>query len=140
MSDLDITSVNEAVELVDPTSAPAEPAKKWSRDEIRTQIFGAKPQHEPITLFGAPVELREPNMETVLDFQISNDRKSAIAVMMINYVFTADGEPVFEEGDVEAILQMPFNADVRNLQTKILALLGVSPTAEDKSPTEEIEQ
>lgn len=109
-----------------------------SRDDIRAAIFGAKPQVETATFFGAPIELHEPSTSDVLDFQQSENRKQAVAMMLINYVYVpGTSTPVFEAADVDSILALPFGKDMQQLQTKILALLGVSPSTADKSPIPE---
>lgn len=119
------------------SDTPQKTPQLSDRDRIRSQIFGAKPQVEKTSIFGASVDLREPPMSVVLDFQASDDRKAAVAMMLINYVYVpGTDEPVFDEADVEGIMALPFGKDISALQTKILALLGVSPTAEDKSQPE----
>lgn len=107
-----------------------------TRDQIREQIFNTKPMVKQITFMGVEVDLREPPMDVVLDFQASDaeNRKFQVAKMMQNYVYVPGTEdPVFEDGDVEAILKLPFGRDMQLLQNEIMQIMGVQPTASDKS-------
>lgn len=114
----------------------ATPPKKWTRDEIRAQIFNAKPNiKEGLTLFGAPIVLKEPPMQVVMDLQALEDKQQQTAQMLATYVFTPDGEQVFEMEDAEAIVALPFGKDMQKVISEITALMGVAPTPDAKSPT-----
>ncbi len=114
------------------------PAKIETRDEIRARIFGAKAKSYPLTFFGAKIELREPPTGELLEMQQVNDedKKAGMTMMMCRYVFTPDGQKVFEEADADAIMDLPFGEDMNRLQQEVQRLLGVTPSTADKSPPE----
>ena len=114
----------------------AEPKKVLTRDEARAQAFNAKPISYPAVFNGVDVILLEPSLAEIMSAQADEDRKRGAATMLIRFVHLPDGTPLFEEADIEVILQMPFNADMRNLNLKIQQLIGVMPSTEDKSTTE----
>ena len=118
-------------------STPTESQTKLTRDEARAAIFGAKTTKTVATLNGVRVYLQEPQLGAVMDFQQEEDRKRGACMMLVRFVHTEDGEPVFEEADVDSLLELPFNKDMRDLQNKIQVMLGVAPTAADKSPATE---
>ena len=117
-----------------PTSTPE---KVLTRDEARAAIFGSKPKSEITTFNGVKVELREPQVNDVLDFQQNTDRKAGVTRLLVNYVYMPSGEKLFEEEDAESILALPWNQDFNALQNKIMAMMGVVPTPADKSPDPE---
>lgn len=116
-------------------SVPAEPPKRFSRDQIRSAVLDAKAKDEPLDIFGVTVYLREPQTGTILDAQSNEDKKVGLMMLITNYVYDADGNQVFDEADVDALLSVPFGDDMRKLTGAINKFLGVQPTAEDKSPT-----
>lgn len=118
---------------VDSPTAP----KKFTKEQIRDAFLSAKPKSKEIQLFGVMVYLREPPTEVVLGAQALEDRKMAIGQLMTQYLFTADGEQVFDEADIDGLLNMPFGDDMRRLNQAINELLGVTPTEADKSPAAE---
>lgn len=119
------------------SSTPTEPEKKLSRDEARAAIFQVKSKSELTTFNGVQVELREPSVQDVLDFQQNLDRKAGVSNLLVNYVYLPDGEKLFEPEDAEQLLALPWNQDFNALQNKILLMMGVVPTPEDKSPDKE---
>ena len=129
-------------DLEQPATAPiptssTEPEKKLSRDEARAAIFQVKSKSELTTFNGVKVELREPSVQDVLDFQQNLDRKAGVSNLLVNYVYLPDGEKLFEPEDAEQLLALPWNQDFNALQNKILLMMGVVPTPEDKSPDKE---
>lgn len=122
------------------SDAPDTPKETPTRDSIRAGIFNFKTQGTPGVLNGQNVELREPDLDTVLEFQMSGseDRKLQSARMLINYVYVpGTDQRVFDDEDVDMIMRLPFNKDLKKLTEQITALLGVEPKAEDKSPDSE---
>lgn len=108
-----------------------------TRDEARAKIFAAKPEGQKATLFGVEIELREPPISDVLDTQMQEDRKRAAMIMLIRYCYLPNGEPLFEEGDIETLLSLPFGKDYRDVNMAIQRMIGVIPSLDDKSSTEE---
>lgn len=118
-----------------PTPTPTPTSKhQFSRDEIRQAFLDAKPKSQSLTVFGVEVFLKEPPLGVVLDTEAAEDRKVAMVTMIVKYVHTEDGTPVFDESDIDGLLGVPFSADMRTLSEAISKMTGVSPTTEDKSP------
>jgi hypothetical protein len=111
------------------------PPKKFSRDAIRAAFLDNKPKSEPLDIFGVTVYLHEPPFGVMIDAQNAdqNNKKQLLALAMTFYVFTAEGEKVFDESDVDAILEMPFGEDMRKLNAAVNKIMGVTPSADDKS-------
>lgn len=109
-----------------------------SRDSARALIFGAKPViRSDLTLQGVPVDLREPSVGVVIDSQTDEDRKRAFAQMLIRYVYPRGGaEPLFEEADIDNLLELPFNKEMQDLNQAINKMIGVVPSTDDKSGAE----
>jgi len=114
------------------TTTP-EPEKNFSRDEVREAILNAQPKGKELTIFGVKCILREPPTSLILDAQQNEDKKMGMGLLMTQYLYTKGGERVFDEGDVEALLAVPFSDDMRALSNAINDLMGVVPNKEDKS-------
>lgn len=112
-------------------------AKVLSRDEARAAVFAAKPAKFPAKFNGVDVELVEPTLDEIMSAQNQEDRKRGAAMMLVRFVHLPNGEPLFEEGDIEEMLRMPFNKDMRDLNLQIQKLIGVVPDAADKSTSTE---
>lgn len=140
IQDIDNLTISPSADKVAPTmtTSPVKPpAKLLDRDAARAAILGAKIRAEPAELFGVKVEIRDSTVEEMLDFQSNDDKKAAFVQTLISKVYVPGGDRLFEEGDFDSIMSMPFNDDLMNLQTKIMAFMGVTPTQADKSPPQE---
>lgn len=108
-----------------------------SRNEIRSAIFSgvnAKPKSKTIKFFGEDVEVRQPDMKTILDYRDANqeDRRKAMVNMIITYVYVPGSqEKVFDTADEEGLLAMPFGADYTRLQKTISELTDVNLAVEE---------
>lgn len=121
------------------TPAPTQPdpyAGMSVRDRIRAKAANPVATPRQMTLMGEPVVIREPKLDTVLNMKPSEDGRQTIVQLMINYVYTPEGEPVFEEGDEDMILSLPFSQEVRDLTNTIQEMMGVQATADTKSEDE----
>lgn len=98
-----------------------------SRAEIRSKIFGnKKAQIVEITLFDAKIELRQPSLKEIMDAQNETDKNYAVASMLIKYCYVPGTEErVFDKGDIDQIMDLPFGEDLQNLQKSITSLLGI---------------
>jgi hypothetical protein len=112
-----------------------------ARDALRSRLLGnmdAKFKTKEITLYGEKVVIRQPPLSAVLDAQQNADQKSAMVEMMVNYIYVpGTNEQVFEIGDMEAILSMPFSADMALLQKTITDLTSINVAAEVKNSASE---
>jgi len=100
-----------------------------TRDGVRSAIFNnprAKAQSERIDYYGVEVEVRQTTVGTAMGFANIEDQAEVALRMIIAYVFIAGtNEPVFEEGDIDALREMPMNEDFQRLMDAINRLVGV---------------
>lgn len=113
-----------------------------TRDDIRGKIFAAhKLATEEIEIFGTKVELRQPTLSDILVIQQARDDSedgavpvSSVARILIQYSFVpGTSEKVFEEGDGEAIMQLPFGEDMIRVTTALEKLTKVNFTPKTDS-------
>lgn len=106
---------------------------KMTRDQIREQIFRAEsmlPKTKAVSFFGADIEVRQPDVETILDYRDAaaqkRDTKEQMVQMLITYCYVpGTDEKVFEEGDADSLLKMPFGGDFTRLQVAMSELSDV---------------
>lgn len=117
------------------------------RDEIRGKVFAAhKLATEEIEIFNTKIELRQPTLSDVLVIQQARDDSedgsvpvSAVAKVLIQYSFVPKtNEKIFEEGDGEAIMQLPFGDDMIRVTDALERLTKVNFTP--KTDTSEVDQ
>lgn len=107
------------------------------RDELRAHLFdkaNTRAKSEVLTLFGVEVELRQPSIGAIMDAQEIKDPARQAANMIIKFAYVpGTDEKVFEEGDVDSIIQWPFGEDLKHLQDAIgrLTSLDVEAAQED---------
>lgn len=122
-----------------PDKPVVEPAKVLTKAEIRALILNAKPDSKMIPFKGAQIELRQPTLGETLEFQNveGDDQKQQGVRILTNYAYVPGGERLFDDTDIEGILNSPFNPDIQLLLTSCYELMGVSVKEDDKSTTEE---
>ncbi|MEB3089973.1 hypothetical protein, partial [Parvimonas sp. M20] len=54
------------------------------RNDIRAKIFGAKPKTDEFVFFGAKVELRQPDLGTILE-QRQQSQETQTFTMLLNF-------------------------------------------------------
>ena len=98
-----------------------------SRAEIRAKIFGnKKAKIVPLTLFGADIELRQPSLKEIMHAQDEINKDLAVATMVVKYCFVPGTEEhVFDSGDIDQIMELPFGEDLQNLQKAVTELMGI---------------
>lgn len=110
---------------------------------IRAAILGSNQvQTKRITFFGQEVEVRQPTMKVILNGANMTDRSLASAQMIINHTYDPEsGERVFEDADAEALMELPFGADMRRMQNAIneLTALGDDEIKAEEGNFEETE-
>lgn len=108
----------EVAQQTTPSVAP-------TRDEIRAQILGSKAQSKVIEFFGAKIELRQPTLGVILEHRKASDDLDALQMMLISYAYVPDTtELVFDEADVDALMELPFGKDMNTLTTAVGELMG----------------
>lgn len=104
-----------------------------TRKDVRNAILTAKPQVRIVSLFGQEVEVRQPSLQQILDFQSAEDTATASAHMLQKYLYMpGTNEKVFDEADTDAIKQLPFNEDMQNLQDTLNEMIGIKKMTEDE--------
>lgn len=105
------------------------------RDRLRSALFGIKPRSMVIEVAGEKLELRQPPVSAVLDTAQSadgDDKKVGIAKMVMQYCYVpGTDERVFEDADIDAMMQMPFGEEWKALQEAIDKLTNFSKTASE---------
>jgi hypothetical protein len=98
-----------------------------TRDAIRSAIFSDKKVAvEKIMFFGQEIELRQPILRQILAVQATEDRESVIVDTLIKYAFVpGTEEKVFEDGDAEQLLALPFGKDMLRVSTALTKLTDV---------------
>ena len=134
-NDVDPGSPTDVVTPLQPPVAmtSVSPPKVWSIGDARAAIFNAKPQTQALTFAGVPIIIQEPAFGEVIDSQQNEDRKVGMAMLIVKYVYLADGQKLFSEEDVDSIIALPWNEDLRTLNNAISKFLGVAPSNDDKS-------
>lgn len=103
---------------------------KPNRDAIRSAIFSGtnmKPKSKVIDFFGQSIEIKQLDLNTILDFRSGESTtKERMVATIISYAFVPGTENrVFEEADKDNLLQMPFGPDFQRLQAAITELTSV---------------
>lgn len=112
------------------------PKVKRTRDETRAAILSSentKPDFRIVKFFGEDVELRQMDLATVLAVKESDsgNLSERIIRMMINYSYVpGTNEKVFEDGDIEALLSLPFGQDFARMQVAIGELTNINLATE----------
>ena len=111
--------------------------EKITRDEMRTLVFSSdKFKSEPVTAFGIEIEIRQTTLGRVLELQekLQDDRKSAIGLAFIEFCYVpGTGERLFDDGDLDLILKLPFGEDFQKVQDVINKLMGVDDKAVEEA-------
>ncbi len=119
------------------------PSKEQTvRDKIRSQVFSSdKFKREEVTAFGTKIEIRQATLGRVLELQekLQKDRKGAIGLAFIEFCYVpGTDERLFDDGDLDLILGLPFGEDFQRVQDVINKLMGVREedvkAAEGNSP------
>lgn len=111
------------------------------RDELRTAIFSgpqSRFRKEIVKFFGTDVEVRQPSLDLMLAAQQYEDRKEAIIRLIISFCYVpGTEEKVFEDGDKDALLQMPFCDDFTRINEVITRLTNIAVLVEEETKNSE---
>lgn len=107
-------------------SAIEETPKEVTRDNIRSAVFGAKPKRKLVEdFFGFNVEIVQPSLGVILATRQEGE-ESQLSKMLIDYTFVPNtGEKVFEPADAEALLAIPFGAEMKRFTDAMNEILGI---------------
>jgi len=107
-----------------------------SRDELRSSIFGEARQNfrsETTQLWGHEVEFRQPTLGQVLRVG-QTDPGEAMLRMIIDYVYVpGTTERLFEDGDIDVLRSMPYDAELNVLADIVTKLTGVDVEEAEKN-------
>ncbi len=101
--------------------------KNVTREDIRAKIFSSKKfKSKVITLFGAKVEIHQPNLGAILQYKEEQDRQSALMDLLIGYCFIpGTDQKIFEEADKDTVMNMPFDDSILELNAAVEELTGL---------------
>lgn len=105
---------------------------KANRNDIRSGIFSnSKAKSKQITFFGQQIEIRQPSMRVLLNLQMEEeDPARRASTMIVGYAFVpGTNEKIFEEADIDTIMEMPFGDDMKRLNDTINELTGLTQNA-----------
>lgn len=97
------------------------------RDLIRGAVLNTTAvKSKIVTFFGQDIEVRQPTLGAVLDATNAADRKDQVVNMLLTYCYVpGTDETVFEEGDRESLINLPFGDDVGRMQKAIAELTTI---------------
>lgn len=127
--------------MTDPRSSTEKAANVSARDQLRKEIFAARPVGSlTVDFFGGEIEIKQPSLRAILDAQSAADDKQGIASMLVRFCYVpGTNERVFEDTDMDTLLDMPFGPEMVAVQEAISKLTGVNLQQAkeelDKNPT-----
>lgn len=107
-----------------------------TRDSIRSQVFAKKDlKSKTLDFFGTQIELRQPKLKDILDAQqeaaqqAEDGVSSAVVSILLQYAYVpGTSEKVFEAGDRDALLQLPFDENLIGITEALEELTKVNFT------------
>lgn len=113
------------------------PKVALTRDEIRAKILGSKAKSKTIEFFGAEIELRQPTLGVILEHRKAEGDIDALQMMLISYAYVpGTSDLVFDEADVDALMELPFGKDMNVLTTTVGELMGQDVKAVEAAITD----
>lgn len=102
-----------------------------TRERMRANILGAKAQSELVIVFGEELELRQPSLGVIMAAK-TEGTTNQVTTMMTGYAYIpGTNEKVFEEGDADAIMELPMGPDMKRFLDAMNKLLGVEVDAKE---------
>lgn len=97
------------------------------RKAMRGKIFASRtPKSEIVRFFDEDIEIRQPSVRLIMEMANEEDKALAVAKMLIGYAFVPETSiKVFDDTDVEQLVNMPFNEDWTAVNTAIGHMTGV---------------
>ena len=100
---------------------------QMTRAELRSLMFSAEQREgkrEPLTLWGAKVEYRVPQVGQVLDMGADDSREGIFQFALMCIFLLGTDELVFETADRDMFLTQPFDAGMVHLAGVITKMAG----------------
>jgi hypothetical protein len=105
------------------------PVKK-TRDQLRTAVFhdqNRRPKSKVIKFFGQDIELRQGTLKQLFAEADKESKQAAIVEFLCTNSFVpGTDERLFEEGDADQFLTMPFGEDFVRVTEALQELTGVN--------------
>lgn len=114
---------------------------KALRDKLRAQALKSQDVKKVLVTFnGAEIELRQVSLRVTLASRPNEDKMSAAERSVrtfIDHAFIPGTDvKVFEDADVQTLMNMPFNKEWVDIQGKILELSGIKQADVDATEKE----
>ena len=101
-------------------------APKERVSSIRAAILSRQPRKEVVEAFGQQIEIRQPSMRQILSIDDDGSQMAASRQLILCCFEPETGKKVFEEGDAEALADMPFDGDLQKLMVAIKDLMNIN--------------
>lgn len=99
--------------------------KKFTRDQIRTAILNSEGENQILDVFGVQIELRSPSLEDLLQYRDASTDDTIMGRTIANNCWVpGTNERVFDDADVDSLMQLKFSGDMRKLTRAINNMLG----------------
>lgn len=95
------------------------------RDALRSKILGAKQERVSITLFGAEIEILQPSVGDVVKQAESSPQSMVVQLLLNNAYVPGTKIKVFDEADLDGLLNRPFGTEMRRVSQLMNQLMGI---------------
>ena len=108
-----------------------------SRDEFRKKIFQNRKRDSRMNnFFDEELEIKQPSVKELMDFQDINDRESIVQILIKQAYVPGTNEKVFEDADKDTLMEMPAGSWIGELNNAIQDLSGLRSDDELKKSEE----
>lgn len=108
--------------------------EKTARQVLREKALNSrKPLSEVVEVFGDKVEARQAKMKDIIDSTSDEHKGHTLAFMMTKMLFVpGTDEPLFESGDIDALMDMPYDEHMQKISEVFSRLNGIKVTEAKK--------
>jgi hypothetical protein len=105
------------------------------RDEMRAKLLATKrPRTIEVDFFGEKIDLRQPTLGDILRARDNEDRTAAVVDILVSYAYIpGTDEKIFETGDADSLLAMPFGGDFIAVTKALETLTAVNFLVDGKN-------
>lgn len=100
---------------------------KAVRDELRAKVLATRqPKAERLEAFGITVEARQAKMKDIIASTGDEHKGHTLAYMMTKMLYIPEtNEPLFEDGDIDALMEMPYDEHMQRISEVFTRLNGI---------------
>lgn len=100
---------------------------KTARDLLREKALASNRRKTAIVdAYGTKIEIRQSSLADILASASEEHKSHSLAFMMVKTVFVPEtGEPLFEMGDIDAMMALPFDEDMQAIADKLNSFNGI---------------